>query len=217
MVVPLEVGQCSLATVAESINQQVGFPVVLLDSKGYRIIESNITNSPEFWKSNHKILAASMLVYEKLKGTCSTFQDAVDLTVEEDTPRSKRPCPSRTDDSKLHKILEGVDCLQKRSVLLKYVSSAFECVLCKSVMCKPQFVTCCNRIVGCQTCVSRWFDENGCCPHCSTVDARCIEFKGVDDLLAYTRKLCGDTATIDDAGTDSDSDFELPKVNFKRP
>ena len=154
-----------------------------------------------------------MSVYEK---TCSTFQDAVDLTVEDDTPRSKRPCPSG-DNSKLDKILEGVDCLQKRSFLLKHVSSVFECVLCKSIMCKPLFVTCCNRTVGCQSCVNRWFDENGCCPHCSTVDASCIEFKGVDDLLAYTRKLCGDTATTDDAGTDSDSDFELPRVNFKRP
>ena len=54
LIVTLEAGHCSLATVAEFINQQVGFPVVLLDSKCYRIIESSTTNSTEFWKSNRK-------------------------------------------------------------------------------------------------------------------------------------------------------------------
>ena len=118
LIVTLEAGHCSLATVAESINQQVGFPVVLLDSKCYRIIESSTTNSTEFWKSNRKILAASLSLYDKLKGTCSTLQEAVNLTVDDDAPRSKRPCVSRSDDSKLEKILERVYCLQKKSALL---------------------------------------------------------------------------------------------------
>ena len=72
-------------------------------------------------------------------------------------------------------------------------------------MTKPMFVTCCSRAVGCQDCVQRWFQERGCCPHCSTIHAVWIELNGVEDLLSYTRQLCGD----DEVGTDSDSDFRI--------
>ena len=56
LVVILEVGQCSIATVAESIRQQVSYPVVLLDSKGYRIIESSTTKTAEFGRVTVKFL-----------------------------------------------------------------------------------------------------------------------------------------------------------------
>ena len=59
VVVTLEVGRCSPVNVAELVNQQVGFQVVLLDSKCFPILESDTTTGTDYWKSNRKILAAS--------------------------------------------------------------------------------------------------------------------------------------------------------------
>ena len=83
----------------------------------------------------------------------------------------------------------GRGILQRKSFVLKYV--VFECIVCKCIVTKPMFITCCSRAVGCQDCVQRWFQERGCCPHCSTVDAVWIELKCVEDL-SYTCQLCGD-------------------------
>ena len=225
LVISIEFGHCSLVAVADSVSQQVGFPVVLLDSKCYRIMDSTTTNSIGFWKSNHKVLAASLAMYEKLKGTISPLQDAVDLTNDDDEPTSKRPRLSGSYDSKLDNILEGVDYLQKkeRSALLKCLANTFECVVCKSTMTKPLFASCCCRAIGCQSCVNRWIDERGCCPHCSSASTRCFEVKGIDELFTSVHHLCCDAlVTTDKApnvtspGSDSDSDFELPRVSIRR-
>ena len=83
VVVTLEVGRCSPANVAELVKQQVGFQVVLLDSKCFQILESDTTTETDYWKSNRKILAASKSLYTKLAGTSANLKrarDAVDLT-----------------------------------------------------------------------------------------------------------------------------------------
>ena len=48
VVVSLEVGHCSPSLVAELVRQQVGFEVVLLDSKCFPILESETTAATDF-------------------------------------------------------------------------------------------------------------------------------------------------------------------------
>ena len=196
----MEVGHCSLAVVAEAVHQQVGFDVVLLDSKAYPILEGDSTNSMEFWKSNRKVLAASKTLYTKLTGTSTNHKRAIteiDLTSsDDDTHQSKRSCLSS--DDKLDRILEGVETLRKQSTFFAKLSAAFECVICKDVMHKPQFSPCCKHVVGCEQCVSRWFYDHETCPHCSISVAAVnySEMKGVDDLLSHVRTLHGDSASV---------------------
>lgn len=110
---------------------------------------------------------------------------------------------------------------KKQSTIINSVASTFECVICRSVMHRPQFLTCCNRAVGCEQCISRWFGEHGSCPHCSTSGASYIDIKGIDDLLDQARTLHGDNVSdgqgspSQSAEADSDSDFELPAVSFR--
>ena len=215
----IKTADCNLTTVTEAIGQQVGFPVTLLDSKCFRIIESDTTSMTEFWKSNRKILAASKSIYDKLRGSSTDFQEAVDDQTEDDNAhKSKRPRHSSAESSsKLDKILEGVDILTQQSSISTVLSAAFECVVCKSITSKPQFLSCCKRIVGCQGCVSRWFGAHGSCPHCSMSGASYCDVKGLDDLLGQARKVCGESAAGDPSTeTESDSDFELPTINFRR-
>ena len=69
VVVSLKVGHCSPSLVAELVRQQVGFEVVLLDSKCFPILESETIAATDFWKSNRKVLAASKSLYVKLTGS----------------------------------------------------------------------------------------------------------------------------------------------------
>ena len=50
------------------VKEQVGFEVVLLDSKCYPILSNEDTSIPDFWRSTRKIIAASQQAYEKLGG-----------------------------------------------------------------------------------------------------------------------------------------------------
>lgn len=44
VVVDIHVGRCSVSAISQEINRQVGFPVILLDSKCFPIMENNSTN-----------------------------------------------------------------------------------------------------------------------------------------------------------------------------
>ena len=156
VVVTLEAGHCSPVNVAELVSQQVGFEVVLLDSKCLPVIESDTTTGADYWKSNHKILAASNSLYKRLIGSSSKrANDDVDLTNSDQDigshPKSKCCCVS---DNRLDKILEVVERIQEKNDFVEKISGLFECIIVKDVTRRPQFSPCCNRAVGCQACLT---------------------------------------------------------------
>lgn len=55
--------QCNVRTVSDLMTEQVGFPVILLDSKCYPLSSNSGTSGTDFWKSNRRILAASKSLY----------------------------------------------------------------------------------------------------------------------------------------------------------
>ena len=164
VVVTLDVGNCSPDIVAELIQQQVGFQVVLLDSKCFPILESDTTRGTDYWKSNRKILAASKSLYTRLTGSSANVKranHAVDLTNSDEErvapPKSKCCCLS---SNKLDKILDTVEAIKERNDVIEKISGLFECVICREIVQRPQFSPCCKRIVGCQQCVRRWFRDH---------------------------------------------------------
>ena len=228
VVVTLEVGNCSPDIVADLIKQQVGFQVVLLDSKCFPILESDTTTGTDYWKSNRKILAASKSLYTRLTGSSANVKranNAVDLTNSDEEgvapPKSKCCCLS---SNKLDKILDTVEAIKERNDVIEKISGLFECVVCREIVQRPHFSPCCKRVVGCQQCVSRWFRDHNACPHCSTsgVIDNYTDLRGADDLLGSLRILRGNSSnrgtteseTVEDDGSDS-SDFELPAFNIR--
>ena len=130
----LEVGRCSPSVVADLVREQVGFEVVLLDSKCFPLRDCDSTVASEFWKSNRRILAASMSLFTKLTGTSTNPIRAnpdVDLTASDEElsnpPRSKRCC--LREFKKLDEILERVEKISKKVDVPKLTSEAFECVI----------------------------------------------------------------------------------------
>ena len=221
-VVPIEAGFCSPSSVAERVHQQVGFEIVLLDSKCFPILENDTTASVDFWKCNRKVLAASKALYTKLTGSSANPRRATselhsdeDVDKESDSrPRSKRCCLS---ESKLDKILRGVDEIMKRNNISSTLLSAFECVICKDTMQDPQFSPCCKRIIGCRECIIRWLEESSMCPHCSSTNiAGYVDVHGMDELLTSIGRQAMSIAPKTQEERESDSDFDLPVVKFRR-
>ena len=92
---------------------------------------------------------------------------------------------------------------------------------------RPQYSPCCHRIIGCQSCVSRWFAHHTLCPHCSTPGqlSNYSDLRGVEELLDYLRPLVrksvghgpndlNDAQAASRHDKSSDDDFELPAVNL---
>lgn len=89
---------------------------------------------------------------------------------------------------------------------------------------KSNVYLCCQRVIGCQRCISRWFQDHSTCPHCATHAAlsNFSDIRGLDEMLSAVRSLHGDAASTsvepevhEERETESDSDFELPAVNFQ--
>ncbi len=174
---------CSPSAIVDLLSAQVGFEVILLDSKCYPILQNSATTEFGFWKSTRKVLAASKVSYEKLTG--KTFSNTIDLSsCEGGSPPVKRKClPDENIEEKMEKVHESVEKLHKNFDFLSSVSKAFECVICKSVCRKPVVASCCQRLVGCETCVSRWLERSTTCPHCSCTLSNRMHLKGFDETL----------------------------------
>ena len=131
----------------ETIKEQVGFEVVLLDSKCYPILSNEDTSIPDFWRSTRKIIAASQQAYEKLGGIppemnlCKQMEECD----ESDLPKKRARVKGK----------EKMDDRRKMSVF-DDLREAFECCICKLSCNTPTVAPCCGRVIGCSACVERW-------------------------------------------------------------
>lgn len=101
--------------------------------------------------------------------------------------------------------------------LFKQLHETFKCHICSNTPMKPPiiFARCCKRILGCQTCVDRWYRQDGeesntrSCPLCrgERAYAETSIIKGIDDFLLSIAPM------LSDEGKDEvSSDDEFPAV-----
>ena len=65
VVVSLSPSQCTVQAVGEVVTQQVGFDVVLLDSKCYQLVNTEGTSGVDFWVRRYDIRACTPCVCPK--------------------------------------------------------------------------------------------------------------------------------------------------------
>ena len=102
--------------------------------------------------------------------------------------------------------------------LTRHLSETFKCQICSRVPMKPPIIytRCCKRILGCQTCVDKWFrgdDEESTrrsCPLCrgERAYAETSIIKGLDDLLVAITPLLSE-----EEDEEASSEDEFPVVN----
>ena len=207
--------QCNVRSVSELMAEQVGFAVILLDSKCYALSSNSGTSGTDFWKSTRRILAASKSLYEQLSGHDSGVEHAeVELT----QPSSKKP---RKDTCTLVEILDKVSAIEQKVSVPRELTRALQCSICQRIASPPVVLSCCQRVVACAGCNHTW--RRGCerCPLCNTSSqgsVQSFELPGFDDVVHYLdgslpRKEPREPAPVTEGApghldTDSEEDFE---------
>lgn len=110
--------------------------------------------------------------------------------------------------------------------ILLLLKTTFKCVICHDVIAPPViYSTCCQTIIGCESCVDRWYRMKGesmllteKCPHCNIPRgfSKAQRLKGLDDFLQDVSKLANrhHLQTETAAGADGTENAELEEVNI---
>ena len=194
VILSLSSSQCNVPAAANLVSEQVGFEVILLDSKCYPLLPNEGTSGTEFWKGTRKILAASKAIYEKLTGLSGDMNiKEINLTSADNEPGpSTKPEEDEPGPTKKQRLEPGVmeNVIGKLISQLEFVdvlARQFHCAICQGIPVKPQVSRCCQRVIGCESCVDRWLNTKltATCPLCGTVSDIRFTLKGFDDILKF--------------------------------
>ena len=110
------------AQLGDLVARQVGFPVILLDSKLYPLLSNEGTSDVDFWRSTRKILAASKSLYQQLSVQEPALED-----VEGEMHPTARKKPRK---DILQEILDKVSVIEKKVSTSSEVAKALQCSIC---------------------------------------------------------------------------------------
>ncbi len=219
-------GECNVSYVAEAVKKQLGFNVILLDSKLLPVVDSESTSGMNFWKSTRKIIAVSRTAYEKVGGVVPDVKLNLEDDVEIIEPQVKKAKRSVSVSDNVAVILNKLDDIDGKFSFIVDIQKAFECIICRSPVKHPVIAPCCQRIVGCKDCVARWVLSNTRCPLCAISGrmGEIMELKGIDDLTGFFRasdRPINSSPPVSQDGetnaeSDSADDFELPNISVRR-
>ncbi|KAK7168473.1 hypothetical protein R3I94_002520 [Phoxinus phoxinus] len=146
-------------------------PITLTDSQGNEIMDSHLdshgTRSSQYWKQNSRKIYA-IYEYDFLE-----FQNGRRAKA---SRRAEDSLSAQEVIGKINQIKQAAEGLQDITTTIKQLSElaksktttvmpdaclhtlkdAFTCLICKALMEEPMFSTCCESLVGCQTCVEQW-------------------------------------------------------------
>ncbi|XP_055015741.1 uncharacterized protein LOC129411368 [Boleophthalmus pectinirostris] len=194
--------EACVQTISTKVTEALGLQeaVILTDTLGNEIIDSEGTRGSAYWKQNsRKVFAVPEQQMELLQTNkrkrLSRKEDTGLQEVIADIEEVVEAAQGLKEVSKIIKTLTGQStmtttlCLSEAEVAsLKLV---FGCLVCTGPAAKPVFSTCCRSFIGCKECIERWNSSHDYCPKCRSVDLdRGIhEVAGLDEALAALEKL----------------------------
>lgn len=127
IIISLDPSACNLTQAAQSVKMQVGFEVILLDSKLFPLLDNESTAGVEFWRSMRKIIAVSRTTYLlKLAGVPGQELSHVDTDEDIATTPCKKIKSSQSE--KIDGIIEKLDFLNKNLTFVENIKKLSECV-----------------------------------------------------------------------------------------
>ena len=216
-----------MSRAADCVRKQIGLEVILLDSKLFPIMDDS-TSGSEFWRLTREIIAVSRASYEKLSATVVGNElSQVEDDVQPPSKRSKS-CDLSEKFEVLNKKLDSIEGrLSFAGNFAETAKKIFECVICKLVVNSPIVSKCCQRIIGCRSCVTIWCGTSSRCPLCSVSGQMddVLQLKGFDDFISFLRVEDRENVpttneptiiTIDTGeSTESTDDDDLPNIIFQ--
>uniref|UniRef100_A0A1A8LH55 RING-type domain-containing protein n=1 Tax=Nothobranchius pienaari TaxID=704102 RepID=A0A1A8LH55_9TELE len=176
--------------------------ITLTDSQGNEIVDSEGTRSSSYWKQN------SRKIYAIFEDDFVEFQNG---RRQKTRRRSEETGILQEVLGKIDELKQATETLQnateainllsdlakvksttaRQAEQLHLVMDAFCCHVCKSLMSKPMFSTCCQSLLGCQTCVEHWLLNTNYCLKCRAEDFefKVHEVKGLSAVLAFLKEV----------------------------
>ena len=197
-------GECNVETVADMVNNQVGFEVILLDSKLYPLIanDSRAVFEKIVGKSPVEAIDEDVVIIEPQTRVDPDDTDALERTV-------TNPIPE-----KLEEVKSAVSCVHQKLVFMNDLKKGFECVICRLPSKCPVVASCCQHVVGCSACVNRWRETHSRCPLCSITSTPSVFFslKGITGLFRVGDDREAMTTEVETAATSDDSSNEFEEL-----
>ncbi|KAK7929730.1 hypothetical protein WMY93_006125 [Mugilogobius chulae] len=196
--------EACVTSILTKVKEALGQPgsLVLTDSHGNEILDSEGTRGSAFWKQN------SRKVYAVPEEQVAALQG------------NKRKRLSRREDNGLQdvmfdieEVVEAAQGLQEVSKMIKdlcggakstlmmtltlseaevaSLKEVFTCLICNGPLVTPVFSTCCRSLIGCKECVETWNTSHEYCPKCRSVDLEnnLHEVAGLSQALTPLKKM----------------------------
>lgn len=133
-----------------------------------------------------KVYAVTLENYEKKKRKTQRSNSL---------PGRKKRKFNEMDDALLEDMAEKLDKLvqitEVNEILVKSVKEVFKCCICFKTAQALTVSRCCQRLLGCGPCLTRWFEDNSYCPLCKSDEGheKHFQLRGFDDFTTVINKL----------------------------
>ncbi|XP_053718431.1 uncharacterized protein LOC128757287 isoform X1 [Synchiropus splendidus] len=194
--------EACVATITDKVKEALGEqePVILTDSQGNKIIDSEGTRGSVYWKQNsRKVFAVpeAHLLQVNKRRRLSRREDTGLQEVVADIEDVVEAAQGLKEVSQIIKDLSGfghstmtttLSLSEAEAASLREICS---CLVCKGLLKRPMFSTCCRSLIGCKVCVTEWCKTSTSCPKCREDDLEdnIHEVAGLGEALAPLEKL----------------------------
>ncbi|XP_023658943.1 uncharacterized protein [Paramormyrops kingsleyae] len=189
-----------VSKVKEALGQEES--IILTDSQGNEIMDSEGTRGLTYWKQNsRKVFAVPEeqigLLQSNKRRRLSRREDTGLQEVVGDIQEVVEAAQGLKDVSKAIKELSGfahsrlTTTLSLSEAEVTSLKAVFGCLVCTGPIDKPIFSTCCRSLIGCKGCIEEWSSTHSYCPKCRAEDLENNnhEVAGLSEALAPLEKI----------------------------
>ncbi|XP_067303713.1 uncharacterized protein [Pseudorasbora parva] len=89
----------------------------------------------------------------------------------------------------IQEIVSGTQGAAQRPNLATILKETFMCLICRGVMERPVFTSCCRSVLGCKVCIDQWMENSRQCPKCRSEGVVITEVAGLSNVLEVTNSF----------------------------
>ena len=129
--IPLGPSQYNVTSVMQMVTQQVGYDIILLDSKCLPVLLSEVTLGVDciLEEEHPQNIGCIKSVYERLIGKIELTEEAAPVDLTDDDPVEAGPSRKKQKVDDYCELVEKVTCVEKWLLFLDKLANSFNCVI----------------------------------------------------------------------------------------